>query len=137
MINKNMEIVGVSQVLKKLSSVASTTPTSSLMKQSQIEENDDRLMDNNITINPSNDLNEQCGDNKKLAAESECPKCGFFNWKPDFLQKFMTIRYCLLFLCLAGAVQGSKKKSCPLNSVTFNIFQETFINVIFCSSNII
>lgn len=131
-----MEIVGVSQVLKKLSSVASTTPpptsssSSSLMKQSQIDENDDRLMDNNITINPSNDFisgQQQCSDNnKKLTDESEIcetPKCGYFNWKPDFLQRFMTIQYCLVFLCLAGAVQGTACMQACISHLKFNKFK--------------
>lgn len=116
MLNKNMEVVGVSQALKKLSSVTSSTPTS-LIKQSQIAQIDDeRLMD--ITINPSKEMSEQCSDNfedKKLATESEfaTPKCGWFHFYPHFIQKYMTIQWCLFFLCLAGAVQGT--------SVTFNI----------------
>ena len=109
MINKNMEVVGVSQALKKLSSVSSSTPTS-LIKQSQIAQIDDeRLMD--ITINPSKEMSEQCSDNvdnKKLAeSEFATPKCGWFNFYPDFIQKYMTIQWCLFFLCLAGAVQGT------------------------------
>lgn len=110
MINKNMEVVGVSQALKKLSSVSSSTPTS-LIKQSQITQIDDeRLMD--ITINPSKEMSEQCSDNfdnKKLTTESEfvTPKCGWINFYPDFIQKYMTIQWCLFFLCLAGAVQGT------------------------------
>lgn len=115
-----MEIVGVSQVIKNLSSVASsspssaTTPTSSLTKQSQIDENDDH---HNITINPSSGLSEHCSsDNKKLTADEYASlKCGFFNWKPQFMQRFMTVQSCLVFLCLAGAVQGM--------SVIFNIFR--------------
>jgi hypothetical protein len=103
MIDKNTEVVGVSQALKKLSSI-STVP--SLHKQSQIvDENDASLMDNKITINPSNDT--QCNENEKIVNESEDARCGWCNFRPDIIQPFMKIQWCLVFLCLAGAVQGS------------------------------
>lgn len=100
MINKSMDIAGVSQALKKLSTTH--TPTSQF-----VENNDERLVDNNVTINPSNELCGQCSDNDKVASESaETIKCGWFNYRPAFIQKFMTVHWCLVFLCLAGAVQG-------------------------------
>lgn len=101
MIDKNSEVVGVSQALKKLSSI-STVP--SLTKQSQIDENDASLMDNKITINPSNEA--QCNENEKIVNESEC---GWWKFRPKVIQRFMKIQYCLVFLCLAGAVQGIKQ----------------------------
>lgn len=105
MIKKNMDIAGVSQALKKLSTKTTThTPTS------QFVENDERLMDNNVTINPSNELcGQQCSDNEKVASESENTikyACGWFNFRPAWIQKFMTVQWCLVFLCLAGALQG-------------------------------
>jgi hypothetical protein len=103
MINKNMDIAGVSQALKKLSTTKTTTHTPTLQF---VENNDERLVDNNITINPSNELCGQCSDNEKVESESETIKCGWFNYRPAFIQKFMSVHWCLVFLCLAGAVQG-------------------------------
>ena len=102
MIDKNTEVVGVSQALKKLSSIY-TAP--SLTKQSPIDENDASLMDNKITINPSNEA--QCSESERIVSESDVARCGWWNFRPAVLQPFMKIQWCLVFLCLAGAVQGS------------------------------
>lgn len=102
MIDKNTEVVGVSQALKKLSSISQVP---SLTKQSQIDENDASLNDNKITINPSNET--QCNENEKIVNESEDARCGWWNFRPQIIQPFMKIQWCLVFLCLAGAVQGS------------------------------
>lgn len=99
MIDKNTEVLGVSQALQKISNIA-------LTKQSQIDENDSSLMDNKITINPSKETH--C--NEKIVNESEDAKlneCGWWHFRPDIIQPFMKIQWCLVFLCLAGAVQGS------------------------------
>ena len=92
MIDKNTEVVGVSEALRNLA----------LTKQSQIHVDENDASDNKITINPSNEV--KCNENEKIVNESS--RCGFWNFTPDFIQPFMKVQWCLVFLCLAGAVQG-------------------------------
>lgn len=115
-INKNTEVVGVSDALKqlatkKLSPLNALNPP--LQKQSQID--DGTIMDNKITINPSSLIDEstvgQLSDceNGRVSSETDeaAQTCGWWNFRPKCLRRFMNPRYALAFLCLAGAIQGT------------------------------
>jgi hypothetical protein len=116
-INKNTEIVGVSDALKSLATKKQLSPVNSLTnpppltKQGNVEE-DQAITDNKITINPSSapiDGGAQTnGDNGKIveAAEDPTQSCGWYKYRPKFLQRFMSPKWTLCFLCLAGATQG-------------------------------
>jgi hypothetical protein len=120
---KSMDIAGVSQALKKLSSTTTHTPTL------QFVENDERLVDNNATINPSNELCGPCSDNEKVASESAEVKCGLFNFQPAWIQKFMTVQWCLVFLCFAGAVQGGLKSLHPSLSLIIILYARLLLSI--------
>ncbi|XP_070496427.1 solute carrier organic anion transporter family member 4A1 isoform X3 [Chironomus tepperi] len=62
-------------------------------------------MDNKITINPSSSIDEP----EKIMINNDDiiqDTCGWYTFKPKFLQRFMNPKWMLLFLCIAGAVQG-------------------------------
>lgn len=124
-INKNTEVVGVSDALKQLATKKvspNNNPANNpppLQKQSQID--DGTIMDNKITINPSSSIDgsemgqlSDC-ENGKAASESTADvttqSCGWWSFRPKCLQRFMNPRFALAFLCLAGAIQGN----CRLN----------------------
>lgn len=102
-INKNTEVVGVSDALKQLA----TKKTSPLQKQTQID--DCTITDNKITINPSSSSDDfglsQTDDCEKAAEATQT--CGWFSYRPKWLRRFMNPHYALAFLCLAGAIQGN------------------------------
>ena len=115
-INKNTEVVGVSDALKqlatkKLSPLNVVNPP--LQKQSQID--DGSIMDNKITINPSSPIDgctasqlNDCENGKVLSDMDEATQtCGWWKFRPQCLRRFMNPRYALAFLCLAGAIQGN------------------------------
>lgn len=111
-INKNTEVVGVSDALKQLatkkaSPVNSVNPP--LQKQHQID--DGTIMDNKITINPSSSIDETAQrsdcENGKGATDDATQTCGWWKFRPAILRRFMNPRYALAFLCLAGAIQGN------------------------------
>ncbi|CRL00476.1 CLUMA_CG013738, isoform A [Clunio marinus] len=119
-INKNTEVVGVSDALKQLATKKSSPNNMSynavnppLLKQSPID--DGTIMDNKITINPSSSIDDvsvgprsDC-ENVKGVSEMEdaTQTCGWWNFRPKTLRRFMNPRYALAFLCLAGAIQGN------------------------------
>lgn len=116
-INKNTEVVGVSDALKqlatkKVSPLNAVNPP--LQKQSQID--DSTIMDNKITINPSSSIDESttlgrrndCENGKVLSEMDEATQtCGWWKFRPKCLRVFMNPRYALAFLCVAGAIQGN------------------------------
>lgn len=114
-INKNTEVVGVSDALKQLAT-KKVSPINAgvglnppLQKQSQID--DGTIADNKITINPSSLIDElgqqnNC-ENGQVGSDSEGPSCGWWRFRPKCLQRFMHPHYALAFLCLAGTVQGN------------------------------
>lgn len=108
-INKNTEVVGVSDALKQLATRKSPPNNAAnppLQKQSPIDE-----MDNKITINPSSSTDEyaagQKSDCEKAELDEATQTCGWWNFRPKCLRRFMNPRYALAFLCLAGAIQGN------------------------------
>lgn len=114
-INKNTEVVGVSDALKqlatkKLSPLNVVNPP--LQKQSQID--DGTILDNKIAINPSSSIDESAGqrndcENGKTESEMDeaSQTCGWWSFRPKCLRRFMNPRYALAFLCVAGAIQGN------------------------------
>lgn len=106
-LNKNTEVVGVSDALKSLA-------CKSLTKHNQVDDSncDLPLTDNKITINPSPSIDENLnGDNEKIMNDYEDEiqnTCGWCDFKPTCLKKFINPKWMLLFLCLAGIVQGKK-----------------------------
>ena len=120
-ISKNLEVVGVSDgVMGSLKQLATkkVSPVNTnfnsvnppLQKQPQID--DGTIMDNKIAINPSSSFDESavgarsdCENGKVL--EKPTHSCGWFKFRPKCLQHFMSPRYALAFLCLAGAIQGN------------------------------
>lgn len=113
-IDKNTEVVGVSDALKqlatkKVSPINAGLNNPPLQKQSQID--DGTIADNKITINPSSLIDEpgqqnDC-ENGQAGSDSEAPSCGWWRFRPKWLQRFMNPHYALAFLCLAGAIQGN------------------------------
>lgn len=115
-LNKNTEVVGVSDALKQLATKklspnnASFNPPS-LQKQSPID--DGTILDNKITINPSSSSVEESTtaasecENGRVSSQGETPSCGWWKFRPACIQHFMNPRYALAFLCLAGAIQGN------------------------------
>lgn len=118
-INKNTEVVGVSDALKQLATRkvspvnVNCSANPPLQKQTQID--DGSIMDNKITINPSSSLDgltmgqQNDYENGKVASEVDAvtQTCGWWKFRPKCLQRFMNPRYALAFLCLAGAIQGN------------------------------
>lgn len=120
-INKNTEVVGVSDALKQLAT-KKVSPNNNplnnpppLQKQSQIDESG-VIMDNKITINPPSSIESVMGqlsdcENGKvvseIADEVTTQSCGWWRFRPMCLQRFMNPRFALAFLCLAGAIQGN------------------------------
>lgn len=107
-INKNTEVVGVSDALKQLAT-KKVSPINAglnppLQKQSQID--DGTIADNKITINPSS-LIDESGQQNDCENGQEGPSCGWWRFRPKWLQRFMHPHYALAFLCLAGAIQGN------------------------------
>jgi hypothetical protein len=107
---KNIEVVGVSEALKslatkKISSMSSTQSINPpLIKQNQVV--DDSIMDNKMTINPSSStLEMDCSEKRNISDPT--PTCGWFGFHPQFIQRFMTPKWALIFLCLAGTTQGT------------------------------
>lgn len=114
-INKNVEIVGVSSSLKNLASkklptLDSINTTPPLMKQSNVEEDANTaatIMDNKVTINhPSPSSNDENGKIVNDVEYNTTPTCGWYKFRPKYLQRFMSPKWTLCFLCLAGATQG-------------------------------
>lgn len=118
-INKNTEVVGVSDALKHLATKKSISPVNAnvnppLQKQPQID--DGNIMDNKITINPSSSIDDSimgqqrsdCENGKAVNELDEATQtCGWWKFRPKCLRQFMNPRYALAFLCLAGAIQGN------------------------------
>lgn len=118
-INKNTEVVGVSDALKQLATRkvspvnVNCSANPPLQKQTQID--DGSIMDNKITINPSSSLDgltmgqQNDYETGKVASEVDAvtQTCGWWKFRPKCLQRFMNPRYALAFLCLAGAIQGN------------------------------
>jgi hypothetical protein len=107
-INKNTDVVGVSDALKQLATKKQSPVNNPLppplVKQNQID--DETLMDNKVTMTPSHD--EPTGDCEAgKAGDEPTQTCGWFGFRPKFLQRFMNPHYALAFLCLAGAIQGN------------------------------
>lgn len=119
-INKNTEVVGVSDALKQLATKKvspNNNPVNNpppLQKQSQIDESG-VIMDNKITINPSSSIDgssvmgqlSDCESGKVVSDDSTTQSCGWWSFRPKCLQRFMNPHFALAFLCLAGAIQGN------------------------------
>lgn len=104
-INKNTDVVGVSDALKQLATKKqSPVFTPPLVKQSPID--DGTIMDNKVTINPSFDDPAMGDCENGKAAEDPTQTCGWWSFRPVWLRRFMNPHYALAFLCLAGAIQG-------------------------------
>jgi hypothetical protein len=121
-INKNTEVVGVSDALKQLATKKSTSPGNASINsvnpplQKQLQIDDGTIMDNKITINPSSSIDDSimgqqrsdCENGKAVSElDATTQSCGWWKFKPKCLQQFMNPRYALAFLCLAGAIQGN------------------------------
>ena len=105
--HKNTEIVGVSDALKSYYSTCK-----SITSQNDVDDSncDFSIMDNKITINPSSSTNEpmRC-DNMKIVINNDDiieDTCGWCEFRPKYIKRFMSAKWTLLFLCIAGAVQG-------------------------------
>lgn len=104
-LNESTEAVGVSDALKSITSKSMT-----IQNQEHDTNCDFSIMDNKITINPSSSIDdpEKC-DNEKIMIKNDDIiqyTCGWYTFRPKCLQRFMNPKWSLLFLCLAGAVQG-------------------------------
>lgn len=106
-INKNTDVVGVSDALKQLAtkkqSPVNIPLPPPLVKQSQID--DGTIMDNKVTINPS--IDDPADFEAGNAVDEPTQTCGWWHFRPKFLRRFMNPHYALAFLCLAGAIQGN------------------------------
>lgn len=102
--NKNTEIVGVSD--------AKSFSCKSVTIRNQVDDSncDLSIMDNKITINPSSSVveSEKCDNDKIMINKDDIIQdtCGWYKFRPKCLQRFMNSKWTLLFLCIAGGVQG-------------------------------
>lgn len=89
-INKNTEVVGVSDALKQLATRKSpsinNSPNPPLMKQNQIDDDVGSIMDNKITINPSSSNEEStmrsdC-ENGRAVGDETTQTCGWWMFRP-------------------------------------------------------
>jgi len=105
--NKNTEIVGVSDALKSF-----TCKSVTIRNQVDDSNCDLSIMDNKITINPSSSIDEpeKCDNDKIMINNDDIIQdtCGWYTFRPKCLQRFMNSKWTLLFLCIAGGVQGIK-----------------------------
>jgi hypothetical protein len=99
-INKNTDVVGVSDALKQLA----TRKQSPVLKQNRID--DEPCIDGKVTINPSID-DPSLGCENEIASDEPSQTCGWWHFRPRCLRHFMNPQYALTFLCLAGAIQGN------------------------------
>lgn len=112
-INKNTEVVGVSDALKQLAMKKSSSPNESLnLQPSSLKQptNEDGgvISDHKITINPSSSLDDSTMTGHCEKEESEVTQtCGWWRFRPKWIQRFMNPKYALVFLCLCGAIQGN------------------------------
>lgn len=116
MINKNTEVVGVSDALKQLATKKSPSPIdsvslqpASLQKQTTATIGDDgqAISDHKISINPSSSMDDDSTMVDVSEKDCETPTCGWWRFRPKYIQRFMSPKYALMFLCLAGAIQGN------------------------------
>lgn len=119
-INKNTEIVGVSDALKALatSKLSPINVLNAVNPMLQKQHNIEDPIDGVVAINPSSHVDEstmsagQLADyeNGNIMNEKQATSCGwsFFGWnfRPKILQFFMTPKWALTFLCIAGTTQG-------------------------------
>lgn len=109
-INKNTEVVGVSDALKQLAMKKSSSASDSLSLQPsslKLPTNEDGgvISDHKITINPSSSTDD--GAEVTNQKDDEVTQtCGWWKIRPKCLQRFMNPKYALVFLCLCGAIQG-------------------------------
>lgn len=114
--NKNTEVVGVSDALKQLATKKSPSPvtaanssTSSLPTTASTTIGDacdgaPAILDHKISINPSSSLGD---DDSTTMDDAAAPSCGWWRFRPKYIQHLMSPKYALMFLCLAGAIQGN------------------------------
>lgn len=114
--NKNTEVVGVSDALKQLATKKSPSPvaaanlsTSSLPTTASTTIGDagdgaPEILDHKISINPSSSLGD---DDSTTMDDAAAPSCGWWRFRPKYIQHLMSPKYALMFLCLAGAIQGN------------------------------
>ena len=121
--NNKTEIVGVNDTLKSFYST-----------QADDSNCDFSIMDNKITINPSSsiDESEKCDNGKIMINNDDIIQdtCGWYTFRPKCLQRFMNPKWTLLFLCIAGAVQGI---SCEKKIIS-NIFKNVLSKYSFTTS---
>lgn len=107
-INKNTDVVGVSDALKQLATKKQSPVNNALpplVKQSQVD--DGAAVDNKAaTTTPAHDEPTQDCEAGN-AGDEPTQTCGWFGFRPKFLRRFMNPHYALAFLCLAGAIQGN------------------------------
>lgn len=103
--DKNTEIVGVSDALKQLATKKSPSPIDSLnnLQTATIADDGTAISDHKISINPSSSLDN---DSTMERDDESAPSCGWWRFRPNYIQRFMNPKYALAFLCLAGAIQG-------------------------------
>lgn len=60
-----------------------------------------------LSINESHQKNKIINDfNENVDNSQKQYNCGWFSFQPKFLQRFMSAKWALFWLCWAGAVQG-------------------------------
>jgi hypothetical protein len=127
-LSKNTEIIGISVggPIKTISSQISPLPTinnsDNSVKatidphESENGINESSLINNKITINPSSSPESESldqdtinGTNLKLDEDflkNEERQCGWFRFKPKCLERFMSPKWALFWLCCSSWTQG-------------------------------
>lgn len=109
--NKNTDIVGVSGMCRpKLAPIIFNNSNSNQVAE---ELTGNTITNNKITINPSL-LDDQLTIVNETATPSDIMSnnrelCGWFNFNPKCMQRFLSPKWALFCLCFGGAFQGKLK----------------------------
>ena len=109
---KNTDIVGVSGMCMrpKLSPIIFNNSNSNQIAE-ELTEN--TITSNKITINPSllddqlTMVNENALPSDIVSRSRETELCGWFNFNPICMQRFLSPKWALFCLCFGGAFQGN------------------------------
>lgn len=121
---KNTDIVGVSGLCTrpKLSPIIFNNSNSNHIAEDLTE---NAITSNKITINPSllddqlTIVNENAPPSYIESKSRETELCGWFNFNPKFMQRFLSPRWALFYLSFGGAFQGKLLLMFPLKHFFF------------------
>lgn len=94
---------------KTIISMAPSDKCRSSASEKNNEIKDVEIIKSNDKINCySNEFDGEDGNDRHLRiAEAMENRCGWFNFRPAWLQRYMSPKWALFWLCWAGAVQGT------------------------------